>query len=200
MEIKEIEIWKDIQGYEGLYQVSSLGRIKSLNRYKQAKNDSISSFKERIKKLQLSYKGYLMVTLSRNKERKTFFVHRLVALAFLPNTENKPHIDHIDTNKQNNNVNNLRWVTPAENNNNSLTKEKLKNFRDKMKSGDYSRSKIVLQYSLSGDFIKEWTNITTIHKEMNYNPSCISECCNNKQKTAYGFLWKFKDKTIKTVA
>lgn len=200
MEIKEIEIWKDIQGYEGLYQCSNLGRIKSLNRYKQARNGSISSFKEIIKKLQTTRKGYLVVTLNRNKERKTFFVHRLVAQAFIPNPDNKPQIDHINTNRTDNRVNNLRWVTPLENSNNPLTKENLKNYRDKMKSGDYSHSKIVLQYSLSGDFIKEWTNITTIHKEMNYNPSCISECCNNKQKTAYGFLWKFKDKTIKTVA
>ncbi len=107
------EIWKDIQGYEGLYQVSNLGRVKSLVRgyYWQ---------KERILKPCKHIKGYMLVSLSKNEKEKTFRLHRLVAIAFIPNPENLPQIDHINADKTNNSVNNLRWVTAKENIRNPL--------------------------------------------------------------------------------
>ena len=104
------EIWKDIEGYEGLYQVSNFGKIKSIG-YK----------KKKILKPTQDHYGYLNVTLYKNKNKKAKRIHRLVAEAFIANPENKPEIDHIDTDKLNNNVKNLRWVTRIENNNNELT-------------------------------------------------------------------------------
>ena len=99
-----MEIWKDVVGYEGLYQVSNMGRVKSLN-----------YGRERILKASDNGSGYLYVALCKKGKYKNFLVHRLVAMVFISNPENKPCIDHIDTNKRNNKVENLRWVTHEEN-------------------------------------------------------------------------------------
>lgn len=123
-----IEIWKDIQGYEGLYQVSNLGRVKRLKRV--IKSPSIfggkATLKEYILKPRYDLKvkglkhGYFRVSL----RGKNFCVHRLVADAFIPNPDNKPYVDHIDTNIENNKASNLRWVTALENNANILSRKK----------------------------------------------------------------------------
>lgn len=99
------EIWKDIPGYEGLYQVSNLGNVKSL-------------YNNRLLKLcwRNTKKEYKAVYLSK-KTKKTFFVHRLVAIAFIPNPDNKPCVDHINGDRLDNRVDNLKWVTNKENNN-----------------------------------------------------------------------------------
>lgn len=121
------EEWKDIPGYEGLYQISNLGRVKSLARKVKTKNGNYQGYNEKI--LKTRKKGYCIVSLCKDRKIKGMQVHRLVAEAFIPNPENKPYVDHIDTNPQNNNVNNLRWCTQKENclnpisrKNNSLSK------------------------------------------------------------------------------
>ena len=114
------EIWKDVQGYEGLYQVSNLGRIKSLGRFV----DKLKCHywqEEKILKLRKRVDGYLNVILSKKGKTKTFSVHRLVAMTFISNPENKPEVDHINAIKTDNSVNNLRWASHKENMNNSLT-------------------------------------------------------------------------------
>lgn len=120
------EIWRDIKDYEGLYQVSNKGRVKSLDRY--ANNNGTLQFRpERILKQNIQKAGRskrCTVVLCKNSNTKAIRVHRLVAEAFIPNPENKPQIDHIDTNMENNNVENLRWVTPKENMNNPLTRKR----------------------------------------------------------------------------
>lgn len=117
------EIWKDIQGYEGLYQVSNLGRVKSLGRFviNPLVPKGYSWHPERILKGRNDTKGYLRVVLYKDQMSKGFKVHRLVAVAFIPNSENKPEVDHINRDKIDNSVNNLRWVSHKENMNNSLT-------------------------------------------------------------------------------
>lgn len=116
----ENEIWKDIKGYEGLYQISNLGRVKSFktkkNKYMTPKDDS---------------RGYLQIQLV-NKEgiRKTIKIHRIVAETFIPNPENKPCVDHINTIKKDNRVDNLRWCTKKENSNNPLTIQHFKERKD----------------------------------------------------------------------
>ena len=121
------EVWKDIQGYEGLYQVSNFGRVKSLGR--NVKKPLLKSGycwqEERILKPYKNRKGYLNVRLCKDSRTKDFQIHRLVAIAFIPNPENKPQIDHINADKTNNTVNNLRWVTCKENINNPLTLVKI---------------------------------------------------------------------------
>lgn len=113
-----IEVWKDIKDYEGLYQISNLGRVKSL-KYRK-------SNKERILILNGAAKhGYYMVGLCKNHKRKYVTVHRLVAEAFIPNPDNKPQINHKDENRRNNCVDNLEWVTAKENLNYGSHNEKM---------------------------------------------------------------------------
>lgn len=121
----ELEIWKDIEGYEGLYKVSNLGRVKSLDRFtKSGRGNGIRLIKGRILKGGKA-NNYQFVNLKQlDSSQHNHYIHRLVAQAFIPNPDNKPCIDHIDTNPANNTVENLQWVTHKENMNNPLTKEK----------------------------------------------------------------------------
>lgn len=100
------EIWKDVVGYEGLYQVSNLGRIKSFVKH-TGNGNILKNFK--------NTDGYDLVIITNGIKRSTKTVHRLMAIAFIPNPENKPQVNHIDANKKNNNLSNLEWVTRSEN-------------------------------------------------------------------------------------
>lgn len=117
------EIWKDVVGYEGLYQVSNMGRVKSLNYWRTGQ--------ERLLRLIPSTSGYLKVKLHRDSKGKWYNVHKLVAQAFIPNPNSKPCIDHINTIRTDNRADNLRWVTCKENSNNLLTREHIKQLRKK---------------------------------------------------------------------
>jgi len=108
------EIWKDIVGYEGMYQVSNRKRVKSLSRIVKRNDGKIRTISERILKQSVA-NGYLNVGLSKNAKLKTYTVHRLVAIAFIPNPDNLPMINHLDGDKTNNYVSNLEWCTGREN-------------------------------------------------------------------------------------
>ena len=121
-EEKELETWLPIQGYKGIYEISNLGRVKRLAYDKNVCNGGKQHCCERILKPRLR-NGYLIISLCKNCKSKTFYLHRLVAMAFIPTKDTSLHIDHIDTNRINNNVNNLRWCTPIENANNPITRK-----------------------------------------------------------------------------
>lgn len=113
-----MEIWKDIEGYEGLYQISNLGNVKSLARVIINKHGKEQTYPEKLLTPDVyvtNYSNYLRVTLSKNHNTKRYSVHRLVAEAFIPNPENKTHVNHIDNNAENNFVENLEWCTHSEN-------------------------------------------------------------------------------------
>ena len=203
-----IEIWKPVVGYEGLYEVSSFGRVRSLDRI--CPKGRIRKGKS--KKLTIDKKGYLTVGLSKNSHRKLFKVHRLVAGAFMPNTNNLPMINHKDENKQNNMIwvnddgsidydkSNLEWCTAKYNANYGTSKERI---RKKMitnnpksmlgKFGkEHPNSKPINQYTKDDEFIKSWDSIRDVEREMGYSVSNISCCLRGKTNTAYGYIWKYK--------
>lgn len=164
------EVWKDIKGYEGHYQVSNLGFVVS-EKYNNIKNN-----RKKLKK-SLTHDGYETVTLYKNNKRKTLRVHRLVAEAFLFNPKNLPQVNHKDENKTNNNVHNLEWCDVIYNINYGTRNEKTR--------------KAIIQYDKNNKFIKEWASVTDACKF--YNNNSICECCKNKRKTANGYIWKYKE-------
>ena len=114
-----LEEWRDIAGYEGLYQISDKGRVRSLDRFRRSWTGAYTSrVRGKILKPALGNHGYLIVNLSKDNKRDPRLVHRLVAETFVPNPDNKPCVDHYDGNRLNNSANNLRWVTYTENNEN----------------------------------------------------------------------------------
>lgn len=172
------EVWKDIAGYEGLYQVSNFGRVKSLPKMCGIRQDY-----GRILKPFTNKDGYLVATLSLNNKYKHFQVHRLVAEAFVSNPFNLPCINHKDLCVSNNCADNLEWCSVTYNN----------IYEGRAKRAAEKNLKPVLQYDLEGNFIKEWEGGSIIQKELGYNATHIYSCCTGKRKTSKGYIWKFKE-------
>ena len=209
----EIEVWKDVKNYEGYYIVSSMGKVKSLDRIVLGKN-GVSSFRSgKLKSNVTDRWGYLLVLLSKNNKQKLCRIHRLVAEAFIPNPENKPHIDHINTDKKDNRVENLRWATRSENMNNPLTKEKCREMNKgkhhaeetKKKISEAGKGRILSEeskkkigkgngkpvYCIELDKIFEST--CEASRELGISQSSISLVCRGKRKTAGGYHWEYVD-------
>ena len=182
------EIWKDIPGYEGLYQISNKGKIKGLYRYNKILKTHCNK-----------HNGYVYALLCNNKKEKCYRVHRLVAQTFLENKENKPYVNHKDGNKQNNCVENLEWCTAKEN-----TEHAFKNGLISIKKGKENH-----MYGKYGD--KHWNskkvmNIETgkiynsfgdIARELNIiNASNVIAVCRGKRLKAYGYHWKYVEEMI----
>lgn len=185
------EIWKDIKGYEGLYQASTLGEIRRIESVVVDKNKKrIRTFKNKKIKQILRKDGYYFVNLSKNGKVKTAKVHRLIAETFLKNDVNYNIINHKDGNKINNNVTNLEWCTCSHN-----TKEAYRLGLRKpniLKEALNGRSKPVLQYDTSKNFIKKWSCIKEASKKLKIKDSNISLVCKGKRKTAGGYIWKYE--------
>ena len=140
-----------------------MGRVKSLK-----------WGKEKILKSRLNKNGYCNIFLCQNKEIKYYYIHRLVAQAFIQNPYNLPQVNHINEIKTDNRIENLEWCTNEYNSN-------------------YSKAKPILQFSKEGDFIKKWDGAREVERELNFNQSNISSCCLGKLNTAYGYKWGFED-------
>ena len=158
---------RDVKGYEGLYAVTSCGKVWS---YMSQKFLEPSADK----------KGYLKVNLCKNGKAKNFRVHRLVAEAYIPNPNNLPMINHKDENKTNNCLQNLEWCDAKYNINYGTRNEKVAN----------SLKIPIIQFDLDGNFIKEWGSATDVGREVKGH---ICHCLNGRRKSAYGSIWKYKE-------
>lgn len=182
------EIWKDIIGYEGLYQISNLGRVKSLEKTINMIDGRKRHQKEKILSPVISKYGYYVITLWNNKSKQCK-VHRLVMTAFILNPDNLPQVNHIDENKLNNRVSNLEWVTALQNNRHSNIAERWHN------TGTESTKKAVVQYDLSGNFINEFESASEAARQLGKLSARVNigNCCNGKLKTSNGYIWKWKN-------
>lgn len=177
------EIWKDIEGYEGFYQVSSYGRVRSVDRVIEYNDGRKRLQKGRILKPIKDGNGYLQIVLSKSSEVKRVLIHRLVAEVFINNPDNLPQVNHKDENKRNNCVSNLEWCTQAYNN----------CYGTRLKRQVKKLSKSVLQIEFkTNQIIAEYPSTQEAARKLNMCQSTISECCNGKRKTAYGYKWRYK--------
>ena len=181
-----MEIWKDVVGYEGYYQVSNMGNVRSVDRYVPHKNFGQKFCKGGLMATHITNSGYVSVNLCKNNRYKSYDIHRLVALAFIGFCGSKMEVNHKDENKQNNAVENLEWVTREQNEAYGTKRERHK---EKIKLP-------ILQYDTYGNFIREWPSATDAEMSISGKfTGAISHNINGKTKTAYGYVWEFKEVT-----
>lgn len=186
------EIWKDIEGYEGLYQVSNMGRVKSLERNVVGGRGGLYKIEEKIL-TPCNRNGYSSVSLSKDGVITTHSIHRLVATAFIHNPNNFPMINHRNEIKNDNRVENLEWCTHKYNMNYGTINKR------RGESLGYGKnnlcSKSILQFTKKGDFIRKWDCSMDIERELGFDNSNITKCCNGKKHflSAYGFKWGYAD-------
>lgn len=183
----EGEEWRDVVGYEGYYMVSSFGRMVSCSRTVR-RFGRIHIFKEPALLSDVSNTTrYNRVVLKVDGQKKSCDVHRLVAEAFIPNTHKLPQVDHIDGNRANNNINNLRWCTCLENQNNPITRKK---HRERLtQAGSRFAPKAVVSFNAEG-IVGQYQTMCEAAKS-GYNQAMISECCSGRRKHHRGLCWMY---------
>ena len=177
MKITKNEIWKPIKGYEGLYEVSNCGNVRSLDRdivkYNVlTKRDNVLHIKGQIMKPSINKYGYYRLSLSKDGIRKSYPIHRLVAETFIDNPNNLPQVNHIDENKLNNNVDNLEFIT----------------LEDNVK---YSLNQAIYKMDLDGNIIEEYPSVNEAGRQNNIFYQNIWKCCKGLRKTAGNYRWRF---------
>lgn len=182
------EIWKDIAGFEGWYQVSNMGRVRSLDReivFNNGNSDhAIMIKKGKILSITKQTQGYSQVGLCKNGTQKSYRLNRLVAIAFIQNPMQKPEVNHIDGNKDNNRVDNLELVTSKENQQHAI------------KTGLADRSKKrkpILQIDKNGNVIAEFDSIKQAAQKLGFSKGNICYACKgHRNRKAYGYFWRYK--------
>ena len=187
-----IEIWKDIPNYDGKYQISNYGRVKSLNYKRSGKEQTLKPF--------ITGHGYLQVSLCKNGARKLIYIHKVMANVFLDRKSfksmayedrkkidlNKLEVNHIDENKKNNYIGNLEFCTSKYN----------VNYGDRNNNVRKKLSKVINQYDLKHNLIKRWNSMTKASKDLNIPLHYISCCCNGERMTTKGYIFEFGDKEV----
>lgn len=182
-----MEEWRSVIDYEGIYEVSNMGRVRSIV--------ADEHYRARILKPALHLRGYLFVNLYKNGKRKPRTIHRLVAKAFIPNPDNLPEVNHKDEDKTNNNVENLEWCTKSHNC--SYGTHIARAIETRNKNGGRSAEKIILQCDLQGNVIKEWKSLMEAHRN-GFCRRCIQTVLKGKLKTYKKSLWILKSNYNKT--
>lgn len=174
------EIWKDIEGYEGIYQVSNLGRVKSFDT-----KDKLGRIRTgRVLKPLKHTLGYLNIGLYKNNTVSKKLIHRLVAQSFIPNPENKPEINHIDEDKTNNNINNLEWSTRKENCNHGTHNERMRK----------TLSIPILAINLKTGVVEEFYGANECATQLGLNQSHITSVLKGRYKQTGGYTFKYLNK------
>ena len=179
----------DVKDYEGRYMVDSRGNVFSLKR-----NRVMTPCK--------SNNGYLQVHLTKDGKMKSFKIHRLVAMAFIPNPYNLPQVNHKDEDKYNNHVDNLEWCTQSYNlnyNDGQKRRAKNRNYEDISRKRSNSQSKEVTQYDFDGSIIAVWKNAYVAEKH-GYDRGMINQCCIGNKKSHRGYIWKYTNSMEKQIA
>ena len=166
------EVWKDIPEFNGQYQASNLGNVKSMHYRKTNTERLLSPF--------TTCHGYKHVRMSGASGSKLYAVHRLIAKTFLPNPENKREVNHINGIKTDNRVENLEWCSSSAN--------KIHAYKIGLK-----RTVAVLQFDLQGKFIREWNSLIEVQNVLDVQCANIRKCCRNERHQAGGYIWKYKD-------
>jgi hypothetical protein len=180
-----IEIWKDIPDYDGHYQVSNLGNVRS------TKYLGHTGVTQELKQ-HLTQDGYYRVPLFHNGRKHSVSTHILVAKTFIQNPDNKPQVNHIDGNKQNNTVSNLEWVTGKENIDHAIrTGLRTPEMRSYLSGESHYFSKPIYQYDFSGKLIKKWGCISDAARYFKCKPATITNCSKGRIKSCKGYMWRY---------
>ncbi len=183
------EIWKDVKGYEGIYKVSSLGRIKYLERI----NSGGVHVPEGIKRPQDNGRGYKYVQLKKEGTRKNFYIHRLVADSFLPNLKKLKEVNHKNENKSDNRVENLEWCTHSYNNSYGTKIERTKQHPNYIACTQRNKTKIICIYP--DGRLKRFPSLIECAREIEVPVHGISNVLNKRQKTHYGYRFEYDTDT-----
>ena len=178
----EEEIWKDIEGYEGRYQVSNRGNVKSLERTVWNNRGYYKTIQERILKAGKSNTGYLQVALFKDGKAKGYLVHQLVATAFCENPMRYTEVNHLDEDKTNNKVENLEWCSKSYNNNYGTRNKRIAEKKCKPVIAIEKRTGLKLEFS----------SALEAERETGINNSNIIQCCKGKRNSCGGFYWMYK--------
>lgn len=187
---KQSEVWKPVLGYEGFYEVSSKGRVKNTH-YWSCHNKLVERRPHRILSPETTRDGYKRIVLTKCGIKKHYSVHRLVALAFIPNPDAKPQINHIDENPANNQADNLEWCDGKHNCNYGLHRERIS---AKQKNNKH-RSKAVNQYDRNGNLLNTYLSTREAERQTGIACEQISRCCKGVNHHAGGFLWEYAIKS-----
>ena len=172
-----MEKWKTVKGFEGLYEISNLGNVRSLNYHNWGIVKNLTPVMDK--------DGYLRVCLSKNGKQYNGTVHRMVAQAFIENPNSFPQINHINEDKSDNRVENLEWCDCLYNNNHGTRNNRIS------KSKRNTKCKKVVQTDLNGNVIREWVSLNEIMRVLGFNAAFVARCCHGVKPTAYGYRWQY---------
>ena len=184
-----MEEWRDIKGFEGLYQISNKGRVKSAERIKWSGNVYYKAPERILKACKRNSNEYLFVNLYKDGKRKPYLIHRLVAEAFLPNLDNLPQVNHKDENKENNCVENLEWCDIKYNCNYGTRNKRLSEKR----RNHPSMSRPVMSINKESGLIMEYESIMEAERVTGVNHGNIANCCRGRCKSVGGYFWQYID-------